>query len=109
MRITSTGRLHPLAAIAGVRRLVSQLAPDVVHAHSSFPGVYARAALLHGPRLVYTPHCFAFERRDVGWVARSTYRAVERALRGRADLLAAAGPVKPSRPRAWATRPGGSE
>lgn len=83
---------HPLAAIAGVRRLVSRLAPDVVHAHSSFPGVYARAALLHGPRLVYTPHCFAFERRDVGWVARSTYRAVERALRGRADLLAAAGP-----------------
>jgi glycosyltransferase involved in cell wall biosynthesis len=83
---------HPLAAIASVRTLVSQLAPDVVHAHSSFPGVYARAALRHGPRLVYTPHCFAFERRDVGSHARSAYRAVERALRSRADLLAAAGP-----------------
>ncbi|MDI9891158.1 glycosyltransferase family 4 protein [Microbacterium sp. IEGM 1404] len=83
---------HPLVAISGVRALVSRFAPDVVHAHSSFPGVYARAALRDGPRRVYTPHCFAFERRDVGMVARSAYRGIERALRGRADLLAAAGP-----------------
>lgn len=83
---------RPLAAIAGIRALVSRLAPDVVHAHSSFPGAYARTARIRGPRLVYTPHCFAFERRDVGRTARSVYRGVERALRGRADLLAAAGP-----------------
>ena len=54
------------AKVRRVREVVRALRPDVVHAHSSHAGVYARLAV---PRtrhhVVYTPHCYAFERRDV--------------------------------------------
>lgn len=82
----------PLRAVASLRRVLAQVRPDVVHAHSSFPGVYARVVRTGGARLVYTPHCFAFERRDIGRATRVAYRGVERVLRDRAALLAAAGP-----------------
>ncbi|MDZ5146127.1 glycosyltransferase [Microbacterium testaceum] len=83
----------PLHAVAHVRRLVEAAAADVVHAHSSFPGVYARIGLSRlGPSVVYTPHCFSFERRDVSAPVRTIYRAVERALAARTSVLAACGP-----------------
>lgn len=82
----------PARAVASLRLLLRAVQPDVVHAHSSFPGVYARLVRVRGARLVYTPHCFAFERRDIGWPARTLYRGIERALRRRTDLLAAGGP-----------------
>ncbi len=82
----------PLKAVLSLRRMMNTVRPDVVHAHSSFPGVYARVVPVGGARLVYTPHCFAFERRDVGRPIRSLYRWIERSLRRRCDLLAAAGP-----------------
>ncbi len=82
----------PVRAVLSLRRLLAAVQPDVVHAHSSFPGVYARVLRGGGARLVYTPHCFAFERRDIGRPVRLLYRGIERSLRGRTDLLAAGGP-----------------
>lgn len=82
----------PLRALSSLRRVLRLVRPDVVHAHSSFPGVYARVIGAGGARLVYTPHCFAFERRDIGSTARMTYRAIETSLRHRATVLAAGGP-----------------
>ncbi|MEV7758082.1 glycosyltransferase family 4 protein [Microbacterium sp. NPDC089180] len=81
-----------LRALSSLRRIVADVRPDVVHAHSSFPGVYSRVLGTGRARLVYTPHCFAFERRDIGAAARMLYRAIERILRPRADVLAAGGP-----------------
>lgn len=82
----------PLRAVRSLRGILRQVDPDVVHAHSSFPGAYARLLGAGDARLVYTPHCFAFERRDIGAAPRAVYRAIERALRGRADVLASGGP-----------------
>lgn len=66
----------------------------VAHAHSSYGGVYARLAAtgLSHVRVVYTPHCFAFERRDIGWPARAGYRAAEYALAPLTDCFAACSP-----------------
>lgn len=81
-----------LGRIVRVRRAVRELAPGVVHAHSSFAGVYARLALPSGtPRRVYSPHCFAFERADVGPLRRRLFRAVESVLGRRTELLASCG------------------
>ena len=51
----------------------------VVHAHSSLAGAIVRTAILHrdGQRIVYTPHCFAFDRRDVFFGTRAVYWLIE--------------------------------
>lgn len=96
----------PAHAIGAIRRLARSVDADVVHAHSSFPGTYARLALRPGStRLVYTPHCFAFERRDIGGAARAAYRGVEAALAARTDVLAACGPGEARAAHALRGRP----
>lgn len=50
-----------------------------VHAHSSKAGVYVRAAAPRSRKrpILYTPHCYSFERLDVGWSTRQFFRAME--------------------------------
>ncbi|WP_432539076.1 glycosyltransferase, partial [Kineococcus esterisolvens] len=56
----------PLRMVAAVEDVVRRTRPDVVHAHSSWAGAYARASLrVPAERVVYTPHCFGFERTDL--------------------------------------------
>jgi glycosyltransferase involved in cell wall biosynthesis len=57
-------------------RKVRQERPDIVHLHSSFAGA-ARAVLPPGTAVVYSPHCYAMERRDLGAVPRAGFAAVE--------------------------------
>jgi len=82
-----------LAQLRAVRRWVQRLRPDVVHAHSSYAGLYARLL----PRrlagaVVYTPHGFSFERRDVPAPLRAGFWLAEAALSLRGDGVAAVGP-----------------
>jgi glycosyltransferase involved in cell wall biosynthesis len=80
---TSTHRMtggHP-ARVRKVREVVRELRPDVVHAHSSHGGGYARLAVpcSRWP-VVYTPHCYSFERRDVTAPTRAAFWLVEAVL-----------------------------
>lgn len=77
-----------LARIRQVRQLRRLLQPSIIHAHSSYAGVYARLGCGNVP-VVYTPHCFAFERRDLPVAARRTLWSVERSLVGRTVIVAA--------------------
>lgn len=79
-------------ATSGLRDLVRQVRPDVVHAHSSYAGLLARAARPTGAAVAYSPHCFAFERRDLARAPRQGIRAAERALVRRTDLVVAVAP-----------------
>jgi glycosyltransferase involved in cell wall biosynthesis len=64
-----------------IRKVVDEVTPDVVHAHSSYAGAYVRAALSkRKTRLVYTPHCYAFEREDLPAIARAAFRILEHVL-----------------------------
>lgn len=65
-------------AFMGLRALLAQLRPDVVHCHSSKAGFLGRwaARSLDMPS-VYTPHGFAFLRTDVGHWQRSCYKMAE--------------------------------
>ncbi|WP_229052988.1 glycosyltransferase [Aeromicrobium sp. Leaf350] len=83
---------NPAVAIGELRALVREMYPDVVHAHSSVAGVVVRMAGLDLPSIVYSPHCFAFERRDVSGLARRAFRTIERVLAPRTDLLLAVAP-----------------
>ena len=68
-------------AVQAVISAIRELKPDVVHAHSSFGGVYGRlAAKILGVPVVYTPHGLASERKDVSPMARKCYWLVEKLL-----------------------------
>jgi glycosyltransferase involved in cell wall biosynthesis len=72
-------------------RLVSKVRqerPDIVHLHSSFAGA-ARAVLPPGTAIVYSPHCYAMERRDLGRAARAAFGAVESLLAHRTGAVVA--------------------
>jgi glycosyltransferase involved in cell wall biosynthesis len=82
-----------LAQLRAVRRWVKRVRPDVVHAHSSYAGLYVRLL----PRrlaaaVVYTPHGFSFERRDVPAPVRGAFWLAEAALALRGGCVAAVGP-----------------
>lgn len=82
-----------LAQLWAVRRWVKELRPDIVHAHSSYAGLYVRLL----PRrlagaVVYTPHGFSFERRDVPAPVRAAFWLAEATLSLRGTSVAAVGP-----------------
>lgn len=83
-----------LAARRAIRRGVEAVRPDVVHAHSSYAGLFVRTALRRRAdrRIVYSPHCFAFERRDLSPLVRLGIRAAERLLACNTDTVAACSP-----------------
>lgn len=93
-----------LARIRRVREVVHEVRPEVVHAHSSHGGVYARLAV---PRtayhLVYTPHCYAFERRDVSEPVRAAFWLAEALLALNTSVFAACS-EREARLSAWPTR-----
>ncbi len=80
-----------LAAHRAIRDTARELRPAVVHAHSSYAGAFVRATLRDraAQRIVYSPHCFAFERRDLSPAVRLAVRALEFMLAGNTDTIAA--------------------
>jgi glycosyltransferase involved in cell wall biosynthesis len=68
-----------IARVTFLRRFVANLRrPALIHAHSSKAGAYVRLAVRKSAfPVVYSPHCYAFERLDVSWELRQLFRAVE--------------------------------
>ena len=68
-----------LSRIRFLRKFAGTVAGSVVvHAHSSKAGAYVRLAQFKSAvPIVYTPHCYAFERLDVPWYLRQAFRVVE--------------------------------
>ena len=77
-----------LGRVQATRRAIASVEPDVVHAHSSWAGVYVRVRREAG-RVVYQPHCFSFVDPGLPWWRRTMYRAAERALARRTDVIVA--------------------
>lgn len=81
------------ARVRAVSEAVERIQPALVHAHSSFAGVYARVARATSPaRTAYTPHCYAFERRDVPPPVRWGFYLLERGLALRGGHVIACAP-----------------
>lgn len=79
----------PLGAARALRAIVRNVRPDVVHAHSSYSGALVRVLLRRGAiPIVYSPHCFAFERLDLPAAIRGVVRLCERALAQNTSVFA---------------------
>lgn len=70
---------NPLGAVAAVKRAVRLVQPDVIHAHSSWAGVFTRVLPQKAP-IVYEPHCYKFDDEHQPRPLRSAYRLAEHAL-----------------------------
>ncbi|WP_454041079.1 glycosyltransferase [Cellulosimicrobium sp. Marseille-Q8652] len=80
-----------LSRVRGIERVAWATGADVVHAHSTWAGVYARAARLATP-VLYQPHCFAFEDVTAARPVRGAYRLAERLMAPRAAAVLALTP-----------------
>lgn len=80
-RFTSVTELSPghTAATRTIRSVIHAHPAAVIHAHSSFAGAYVRLATRTGnnTRIVYTPHCYSFERADLPWFKKFAFRMIE--------------------------------
>jgi glycosyltransferase involved in cell wall biosynthesis len=93
-------------AVRAVGAAVRACRPDLVHAHSSFGGAYARLSPAVTPaRTVLTPHCYGFERLDLGAAARGAYWAAEQALAVRTGTVVAVSPREAALARRLARGP----
>ena len=73
--------MRDLTSIVTLRRMLIRLQPDVVHLHSSRAGFLGRIAALGAlgeTRLLYSPHCIAFMRRDLSVATRHLFVMLER-------------------------------
>lgn len=70
------------------RKAVLDIQPDVIHLHSSFAGFLGRYLPKGKAKMVYTPHCYAFERRDISDVMQEIYYRLETLGLSRIDVVA---------------------
>lgn len=96
---------NPLHAMRSIRRAAREVEPDVIHAHSSIGGALARLSLKssRSRRIVYTPHCFAFERQDISRLRRAVFRAIEWTLAINTHTLAGCSHRESDVARSWVT------
>jgi glycosyltransferase involved in cell wall biosynthesis len=83
---------HGLASASrAVHRFAEAIDADVIHAHSSLAGVIVRVGNRNqrSRRLIYTPHCFAFERRDISSLVRGGLYLAELVLSLNTEVIAA--------------------
>jgi glycosyltransferase involved in cell wall biosynthesis len=79
--------LGDITATLQVRRLIKELAPDIVHGHGAKGAAYARlGAPRHGPVRVYTPHGGSLHYSDSALTGR-VYIVMEKLLRPFTDLF----------------------
>ncbi|WP_428833509.1 glycosyltransferase family 4 protein [Pseudoclavibacter helvolus] len=92
-RYTSVRSLPPglVRRSLAVRRGAEALGPDVVHAHSSWAGVYARLLPISRP-LIYQPHCYKFDDPTSPAPMRWFYRSAEALLVGRTQVTVVLSP-----------------
>ncbi|QXQ09640.1 glycosyltransferase [Paeniglutamicibacter sp. Y32M11] len=59
--------------------------PSAIHFHSSLAGLF-RFSNFSGSKVIYSPHCFAFERTDVSILKRKIFRRIEILLANRSTF-----------------------
>ena len=77
---SSRNPLRFVGIARAVRKLVKALHADVVHCHSSYPGVYVRLSRYDRERVLYTPHAWSFLKRDISHPTAVAFALVERWL-----------------------------
>ncbi len=68
---------------------VKEIDPDIIHLHSSFAGFLGRfLPKREGVKIIYTPHCYAFERKDISALKAGIFKTLEKTFLSRIDIIA---------------------
>lgn len=67
-------------AILEVRKIVSEIKPDIIHLHSSKAGVIGRMFVSSSYKKFYTPHGYSFLMEDVSSVKKNMYYIIEKLM-----------------------------
>ena len=84
-------RRTPIGALNDVRAAIARVRPHIIHAHSTGAGLVRMLNIAPLP-VVYTPHCFIFERRDLPQPVLRFLRGCEALLARRTSAFAACSP-----------------
>lgn len=88
-----------------VRSVANLVQPTLIHAHSSFGGFYTRMSLPAGRFVVvYTPHCYAMERKDIRRTSRLAFGLAEALMHPRTACVAAGSPREADQARRFRPR-----
>lgn len=71
---------YGLSGLFCLYNIFFKIKPDFIHMHSSFAGFFGRIMFPFFPNLIYTPHCFSFERKDVSKLKVSIFYLAEKLL-----------------------------
>lgn len=80
--------------VRAARTHILETRPNAIHLHSSFAGLLRLFDFGPDIKVIYTPHAYAFLRRDTSSLARSAYRAIETVLSKRSQTIAAISPFE---------------
>lgn len=83
---------NPIRRIIEIRRIVNSINPDIVHLHSSMAGLYGRL-FLKNCKLAYSPHGYAFLRKDLHKFLCLLLFFVEKFLSKKTDYFVANWPI----------------
>jgi glycosyltransferase involved in cell wall biosynthesis len=76
------------AAIArAVRTLIKPLRADVIHCHSSYPGVYVRLSRFDNEKVLYMPHAWSFMKKDISRATALAFALAEKWLARRCTRI----------------------
>ncbi len=64
--------------------LIRKIKPDILHLHSSIAGGLGRLQITNN-KIFYSPHCYAFQRKDISNFVRLGLLTIERLLKFRTD------------------------
>lgn len=81
-----------LKGLFDIRRIFSEVKPTHIHLHSSIAGVVGRVMFPFFKKLIYTPHCFAFERNDVSFITKKAFYLAEVILSLKPAVIAGCSP-----------------
>lgn len=69
-------------------KAINEIKPDFIHLHSSFAGFLGRWLFTGDAKIIYTPHCYAFEREDIPNWKKSIYKKLEQIGLSKIDVIA---------------------
>lgn len=70
------------------KHFIDKNKPDIIHLHSSFAGFIGRFLPKYNGKIVYTPHCYAFERLDISFFMRKFFIFLESINLSNIDVIA---------------------
>ncbi|WP_235362747.1 glycosyltransferase family 4 protein [Burkholderia sp. A9] len=84
---SSRNPIRIMKIASGIRNVLRTLDADVIHCHSTFPGLYVRLHRYERAKVIYTPHAWAFLKKDVSLVRKFVYGTIERRLANRCTRI----------------------